>query len=211
MPQMEATSVDCVVTDHPYLKAYSTGYRKTIRRATTEILNDRTFDFPMFFSELKRVMKPDAHLYVFGCWQTSAYFMEQLQKHFTIKNRLIWVKNNWTAGDLFWSYGQSYEEIWFAMNGRKKLNGHRDRDVLFYNRVAGNKQVHLNQKPVELLEYLITKSSLPGDTVFDPFMGAGSTGVACAGLGRNFIGVELDPAYFDIAADRIRRNDGNLL
>lgn len=200
---IEDGSVDLVVTDPPYLKAYSTGHRKGVKRSTTEILNDREFDLDILFNEFKRILKPDGHLYIFGCWQTGDKFKQELEKYFKIKNKIIWVKNNWTAGDLFWTYGQSYEEIWYATNGRKKLNGKRDRDCLFYNRVAGKNQLHLNQKPVELIEFIINKSSIENDTVLDCFMGSGSTGVACLNTNRNFIGIELDEGYFNIAKKRI--------
>lgn len=200
---IEDNSIDCIITDPPYLKNYSTGHRKGVKRNTTKIKNDISFDFEKVFSEFKRVTKDDAHIYVFGCWKTNPYFQNMLSKFFKIKNNLIWVKNNWTAGDLFWSYGQSYEEILFATNGRKKLNGSRDRDCLFYSRVAGNRQLHTNQKPSDLIEYLISKSSKEGDTILDPFMGSGTTGVACKSLNRNFIGIELDSSIFNIAKNRL--------
>lgn len=203
MKEIPDCSIDCIITDPPYLKNYSTGHRKGVVRSTTKIANDTTFDFDRVFQEFLRITKPDAHVYLFGCWQTQPYFYTTIEKYFKIKNKLIWVKNNWTAGDLFWTYGQSYEEILFATNGRKKLNGSRDRDCLFYPRVVGKNQLHLNQKPLELIEYLITKSSKEGDTILDPFMGSGTTGVACKNLNRNFIGIELDQNYFDISENRI--------
>lgn len=209
MKEIPDHSVDMILTDPPYLKAYSTGYRKDVKRETTEILNDRVFDFDSVFAEYKRIAKSDAHIYVFGCWQTGDYFKNTIEKYFKIKNHLIWVKNNWTAGDLFWTYGQSYEDIWFAMNGRKRLNGSRDRDCLFYPRVAGKQQLHLNQKPIELIEYLIQKSSVEGDVVLDTFMGSGTTGIACLNTNRHFIGIEMDDKYFEIATNRIHNEKSN--
>jgi len=64
---------------------------------------------------------------------------------------------------------------------------------------------HPTQKPVALLEDLIQTFSNPGDTVLDFTMGSGSTGVACANTGRRFIGIELDPGYFQIAQERISK------
>ena len=64
-------------------------------------------------------------------------------------------------------------------------------------------QVHPTQKPVALMEYLIRTYTNEGQTVLDFTMGSGTTGVACMNTGRNFIGIELDPDYFDIAASRI--------
>lgn len=64
-------------------------------------------------------------------------------------------------------------------------------------------QVHPTQKPVELMRWLVLTYSNEGDTIFDPFMGSGTTGVACVQTGRNFIGCEIDPTYFAIAEKRI--------
>jgi len=63
---------------------------------------------------------------------------------------------------------------------------------------------HPTQKPVDLCAYLINTYSNPGDTIFDPFMGSGTTGVACVQTGRNFIGIEIDPTYYAIAEKRIK-------
>lgn len=69
-------------------------------------------------------------------------------------------------------------------------------------------RLHPTQKPVELLEYLIKTYTNEGETVLDFTMGSGSTGVACVNTNRNFIGIELDKNYFEIAKDRIE-NHGN--
>jgi len=63
---------------------------------------------------------------------------------------------------------------------------------------------HPCPKPLAWMLWLIKKATLPGETVLDPFMGSGTTGVACKMLGRNFIGIEIDPAYFKIAKKRIK-------
>lgn len=73
----------------------------------------------------------------------------------------------------------------------------------FSNKVQGN--LHPTQKPVKLLEYLIKTYTNEGMTVLDNTMGSGSTGVAAVSLNRNFIGIELDKKYFDIAKERINR------
>lgn len=68
---------------------------------------------------------------------------------------------------------------------------------------AGKKKLHPTQKPVLLMEYLIKTYSNAGNTVLDFTMGSGSTGVACINTGRNFIGIEKDAKYFDVATQRI--------
>ena len=76
------------------------------------------------------------------------------------------------------------------------------KDILSFASANGNKD-HPTQKPVALLEYLIKTYTNEGDTVLDPTMGSGSTGVACKNLNRNFIGIEMDEKYFEIAKRRI--------
>lgn len=68
-----------------------------------------------------------------------------------------------------------------------------------------DRNTHPTQKPVPLLEYLIKTYTDPGQVVLDNCMGSGSTGVACVNTGRDFIGIELDPSYFEIAKDRIEK------
>ena len=82
-------------------------------------------------------------------------------------------------------------------------------DVLFFNCVS--KKSHPNQKPIDLLEYLIKTYTNEGMTVLDNTMGSGSTGVACVNTNRNFIGMELDEDYFKIADERIKKADRSKL
>ena len=64
---------------------------------------------------------------------------------------------------------------------------------------------HPCPKPQKAWDWLVHKASLDGHTVLDPFMGSGTTGISCANLGRRFIGIELDPKYFDLACKRIEQ------
>ena len=73
----------------------------------------------------------------------------------------------------------------------------------FNNRAKGQRGLHPTQKPVELMEYLIKSHTKENDVVLDFTMGSGTTGVACINTGRNFIGIEIDKKYFDIAKDRL--------
>jgi site-specific DNA-methyltransferase (adenine-specific) len=70
--------------------------------------------------------------------------------------------------------------------------------------------LHPTQKPIELLEYLIKTYTNEGELVLDNCMGSGSTGVSCINTNRNFIGIELDENYFNIAKDRINAAKENL-
>ena len=70
---------------------------------------------------------------------------------------------------------------------------------------------HPTEKPKGVIARMIQNSSDVGDTILDPFMGSGTTGVACKELGRNFIGIEIEPKYFEIAQRRINQTMENLL
>jgi site-specific DNA-methyltransferase (adenine-specific) len=80
-------------------------------------------------------------------------------------------------------------------------------DVQRFSSGDKTKRLHVTQKPLNLLEYLILTYTRPGETVLDNCMGSGSTGVACLNTGRDFIGIELDPKYFRIAKERIERHE----
>ena len=77
-------------------------------------------------------------------------------------------------------------------------------DVIRVEKRAEDRHLHPTQKPVELCEYFIKTYTNPGEVVLDNCMGSGSTGVACINTGRNFIGMELDEKYFEIARSRIK-------
>lgn len=82
------------------------------------------------------------------------------------------------------------------------------KSVLKFPMINSNR-VHSTQKPLSILEYLVKTYTNEGETVLDNCMGSGSTGVACMNTGRNFIGIELDPKYFEIASKRIEEAKNN--
>jgi site-specific DNA-methyltransferase (adenine-specific) len=87
--------------------------------------------------------------------------------------------------------------------GRKKWNGGGKHAVWTFPKGAGDG--HPTQKPVPFVSQLVLDFTDEGETILDPFMGSGTTGVACAKLGRKFIGIEIEPKYFDIACRRIEQ------
>ena len=91
----------------------------------------------------------------------------------------------------------------FGVSGCENFQEHTGYPRSILSFASEGKTVHPTQKPVALLEYLIRTYTNEGDLVLDNTMGSGSTGVACANTGRRFIGIEKDPAYFDIACERI--------
>jgi DNA modification methylase len=77
--------------------------------------------------------------------------------------------------------------------------------VFDYSPSAAESKQHPTQKPIKLMRWCVGQLPVNAHTILDPFMGSGTTGVACVKLGRRFIGIELDPGYFDIACERIRK------
>tara|TARA_Y100000310_G_scaffold265320_1_gene276298 strand:+ start:759 stop:1529 length:771 start_codon:yes stop_codon:yes gene_type:complete len=92
--------------------------------------------------------------------------------------------------------------IFHAQRKNMKWNG-GGKAGMFRHLVERGEKVHPTQKPISLINELVTLFSYEDQTVLDPFMGGGTTGVACAKLGRKFIGIEIEPKYFDIACKRI--------
>ena len=143
------------------------------------------------------------------CWYCKrfAYATLEIIKHLELVQTLIWSKGK-TDGSfvgLGWRYRPSYETILVSAKDAETYN--------FYPQYSSNVFVckphipqqgeHPTQKPLKLMRWLIENHTKKGDTVLDPFMGSGTTGVACQQLNRNFIGYEISPDYFKIAEKRI--------
>lgn len=192
-------SIDLVVTDPPYGMNYQSGYRKNKHK---KIQNDDNLGWiSLWVSELSRVCKKDSHIYVFCSWHNVDVFKKELGGVFEVKNILIWEKNNTGMGDLKGDYAPKYEMIIFCSNGNKKLNGGRDSNILKTKRT--NNENHPTEKPVNLISYLIEKSSIKGECVLDTFAGSFSTAVACKQMKRDFYCFEIEEHYCNTAKNRI--------
>lgn len=192
-------SVDMILTDPPYGMEYRSNYRV---EKYNNIKNDNNMDWvETFVDEMYRVSNDNTAHYLFTSFHNIDIFKQAIERKFKVKNLLTWVKNNTSMGDLKGDFAPKTEFIIFFHKGRRLINGKRDSNVLNYKK-TGN-VLHPTQKPVDMTEYLIGKFSDEGDVILDPFMGSGTTGVACKNLNRSFIGIELDENYFDIAKKRI--------
>lgn len=208
----EGIKVDLILTDPPYLMNYKTNHRKNkMHEFCSTITNDDNKDVVgKSFELMVKLLKDDGALYCFCQDNNLDWFIQTIKSNgLKIRNILTWIKNNWTAGDLKGAYAKQTEFIIFACPNKKPrhlLRGKRPKTALFYDRVAGINQLHQNQKPVDLLKFLILNSSDEKNIILDSFMGSGSTGVACLQTNRNFIGIELDEKYYQIAQERLSQN-----
>jgi DNA modification methylase len=218
MRTLEANSVDLILTDPPYGKCFHDGgvggipsskwHNPSIPRfAGVSIAGDNAPDTRVI-REFARTLRPGGAVYIFSQWMVEAAWIEAIVLNgIQVRNRLIWAKPFHGAGDLKTTFGPQHESIIYATNGRHELRGRRDGDVwlepIGANGCFTKGNEHPNQKPIDLCAWLIQKSSDIGATILDPFMGSGTTGVACVRTGRRFIGIEMHEPYFRIAERRI--------
>ena len=208
MKSIPDNSVDLCVSDIPYkLTGGGKGDGANSKRPKGILENNsQLMKIPKFedwLPELYRVMKNGTHIYLMCNFKNLNDLMNKsLAVGFKHINLLVWEKNNCTPSQF---YMKNCEYTLLLRKGSSKyindIGG--SKTVHKFNNIIGNK-VHPTEKPVELMEFYVENSSNRGDMVLDMFMGSGSTGVACVNTNRNFIGVELDENYFNIAEKRIQ-------
>ena len=205
-------SIDLIVTDPPYPttsrgNAGNSGgmLQKDINKKG-KVFTYNNINCKEYAPEFYRLLKDGSHCYV----MTNHINLIDMLNTFTdvgfhfIKS-LIWNKGNKIMGQYYMS---QYEYILFFRKGKgKKINNCGTSDILSIpnkkTKDKDGKNIHDTEKPIELMEVLVNNSSQENELVLDPFMGVGSTGVACINTNRNFIGMELDENYFNIAKERI--------
>lgn len=179
--------VDAVVTDPPYGISHASNHGASWAR--TQIANDG--DTSVRDAALALVQAPAA--IVFGSWKRA--------KPAGTHTVLIWDKGDAAGmGDLSIPWKPNHEEIYVI---GKAFAGHRGSAVLRHTNITWESlgREHPHAKPVSLMVDLTAK--VVGRVICDPFMGSGTTGVACVQLGRSFVGCELDPKHFETACRRI--------
>ena len=185
--------VDAVVTDPPYgieFESNHIGHATTAGWMNQQISFDTTTEMRDF---------------ALSCHQGDWLCFGSGKREAPINTRgtLVWDKGPASGmGDLSFPWKGSFE---FIFVGGRGWNGTRDEGVIKNHWIvtrASMGRTHPNEKPESLMRYLLGKS--PAQTILDPFMGSGTTGVAAIKLGRRFIGIEIEPKYFDIACRRIK-------
>lgn len=195
--------VDLILTDPPYGISYVTNHR-AVSETPDMIHGDASLDLiERLLPLIARIMSDECSLYMFASSKNIEEVLTLVKRHYKYKNLLVWDKGNWTAGDLYGAYGSQYEFIVYVVVDDAKSLTKRGGDILTFPRVGQPSQIHPNQKPLGLLRFLIENTTKAGDTVFDPCMGSGSTGVACVQTGRRFVGCEIDPTYYHSAVASI--------
>lgn len=208
--KLEDCSIDLIATDPPYKvtsrgnSGNSGGMFKEKINMQGKVFKHNDIKVSEFMPELYRVLKEGSHCYVMTNHTNLIEMLNVSQEvgfHF-IKS-LIWNKGNKVMGT---AYMSQFEYILFFRKGKfKRINNCGTSDILSVQNVKPKEKIHVTEKPVELMQILIENSSEVGDIVLDPFMGSGSTAIACVKTGRQFLGYELDEEYFNIANKRVER------
>jgi len=176
---------DSIVSDPPYGMSFVSNYRIDKHKA---IANDEGVEHLQYACNL-----PATHSkYIWMRW-------DNLWDVPLPKSLVTWLKNNHSMGDLEHEHGRKTEVCAFYNGPEHYFPSGRPVDVVYGTR-TGN-ALHPTQKPVDLIRNVVEWTA---GTVLDMYMGSGTTGVACAKLGRKFIGIEIDEEYFEISCKRVR-------
>lgn len=211
LPTLAAGSVDAVITDPPYGIGYASSWmtrpdgapRKTMPTFGQDIYS------PKWMPAISGIMKNRSLAFIFVRWDIAHQFKRDGESsELVCVQRLIWDKLHWGMGDLRY-YGSQTEDILLFRKGDAALSVNTRRGNIWrYPSKAYFPEGcvdHPSQKPLGVIIEWIEAASNPGDTILDPFMGSGTTGVAAMHTGRKFIGIELDAGYFQIAQERIEK------
>jgi site-specific DNA-methyltransferase (adenine-specific) len=204
-------SIDLVITDPPYesLEKHRSIGTTTRLKHSKASSNDWFVIFPNhrfkeLFAEVYRILKKDRHFYLF-CDAETMFVAKPIAEAVGFKfwKPLVWDKKKIGMG---YHYRARYELVLFFEKGKRKLNDLGTPDIIEVPRVLNG---YPTEKPPEVSDVLIRQSSMPGETVIDPFCGAGSAGVAAARLGRHFLGNDSCTEAVRIAETRLLEAGAN--
>ena len=192
--------VDCVVTDPPYDKFTHIGGRFNHSDNFGEVDFSHLEDLS-YIRNLRSLC--DKWIVIFCSVETLGKVQSQNINNYV--RGMVWDRINPSpqlSGD---RPAQAVEGIALLHGVKKNMKWTGNGKAGIYRcSVEFNQKEHPTQKPLKLITNLVNDFSVSAnETILDPFMGSGTTGVACANLGRKFIGIEIEPKYFDIACERI--------
>ena len=204
--ELPDASIDLIVTDPPYEsleKHRAVG--TTTRLKHSKASSNDWFDifpnnrFQELFIELYRVLKKNSHFYLY-CDQETMFVAKPIAESvgFRFWKPLVWDKMKIGMG---YHYRARYELILFFEKGKRKLNDLGVPDIIQVPRIYRG---YPTEKPVEVSEVLIKQSTEPNEIVIDPFMGAGSTGIASVKLDRHFIGNDIGAEAVKVSRERLQ-------
>lgn len=217
LPHLKDTA-DCIVSDPPYRlesgggndkDGLHTRMGKNLNYSNSGAIVTCDIDWPDFIPLMYDSLKDDNHAYIM-CNNRHVVNLGNSAESagFRFHNWLVWNKGSATPNR--W-YMKNLEYIGFFFKGKAKyINDMSCKQLMTCPQIDYSE--HPTEKPVSLMQYYIENSTQKGDMVLDPFMGSGSTGVACVKSGRKFMGIEIESRWFDVSCARIEEatKQGNL-
>ena len=205
--------LDAVITDPPYgvSRKHQLGYSNMGRSGMNYGEWDYNFDQKKWIREVSDLVKPGGTIIIFNDWKNLGTISEQLEKcGFIIKDIIRWIKKNPMPRNVDRRYVNDCEFAVWAVKEGKPWTFNKPQDVGYLKPEiitgvvpGGKKRLHPTQKHIEVMERLIEIHTNENDLIYDPFMGSGTTAVACKNKNRNVIGSEIDEKYYKISIDRI--------
>ena len=206
MKEIKSGSVDLVLTDPPYNIARENNFN-TMGRAGLDFGEwDKGADLFSYIDECFRVLNNNGSFVVFNDWKNLGDIARHAESlGFVTKDMIRLEKSNPMPRNRDRRYITDYEcAIWFTMPKAKWVFNRQDDKYQRPKFVKSiDKGFHPTQKSLSLMEDLLLIHSNEDCVVLDPFMGSGTTGLACKNLNRSFVGIEMDDKYFEIAKERI--------
>ena len=212
MKEIPANSVDAIITDPPYNISRDNNFT-TMGRAGIDFGEwDKDFDLTSWIKVAEPLLKKGGNIVIFNSWKNMTNITKSLEENgFEVKDLIRWKKTNAMPRNRDRRFITDYEVAVWAVKKGGKWTFNRLSDKYEIPEIVGGltpksekiEGGHPTQKPVYVMKWLIERLTNEGDVVLDPFMGSGTTGVACKNLNREFIGVELDENYYNIAYNRI--------
>lgn len=203
LPRLPDGYAQLVVTDPPYdsmERHRAVGTSTRLKDEWFPVLSDERLEH--VFRDLYRVMAANSHLYVMTNADTMRTLVPRLESiGFRFWKPLVW--NKVTIG-MGYHYRATYEFVLFFEKGKRKLNDLGVSDVLTFPAVHHRKRRYPTEKPLGLMELLVSQSSNEGDVVLDPFCGSGVVGEAAIRQGRMFVGIDVADEACVVTAERLR-------
>ena len=209
--------LDTIITDPPYCvsRTHQLGFSNMGRSGMNYGKWDYNFNQKEWIKICAPLVKNGGSIIVFMDWKNMSYLVEELTAQgFVIKDLIRWEKRNPMPRNVNSRYVMDFEVALWAVKGNKGWTFNKPKNKPYLRPVyvsgvvlGGKKRIHPTQKSVEIIEEIIKVHTNPGDLIFDPFSGSGTTALACQLTGRNCIACEIDKNYFDKSKERF---DGNI-
>lgn len=210
----QGVKVDVIATDPPY-KVTSRGHagnsggmlQKEINKSGN-VFKHNDIKFEDYLPLFENLLNDDGHLYIMtNHVNMSSLLVELDNSGFKVSKIITWVKDNKIMGQFYMSQSEFIVFARLKKGKARRINNCGTSDVLHFpnkkTKDENGNNIHDTEKPVEMMKVLVGNSTKENSVVIDPFMGVGTTGIACKELGVDFIGIELDENYFNIAKERI--------